>query len=107
MAEKLKILKELKQKLIDNFGDNILHVILFGSQATGKANEFSDYDILIVLKNIYTWQLENQIMNVCCDIQIDYEIYIDLIIISQAEIETSLRGKQPIIINSLTNGIYA
>ncbi|MFN8254433.1 MAG: nucleotidyltransferase domain-containing protein [Bacteroidales bacterium] len=107
MVDKIRLVKELKQKLIDNFGDNIVHVILFGSQATGTANEYSDYDVLIVLKNNYTWQFEKQIYNVCCDMEIDYEIYLDIIIISQAEIGTSIRGKQPVILNSLTNGIYA
>lgn len=103
---KIVRLKELKQRLIAKFGDNIVYVILFGSQATGKATEFSDYDILIVLKDKYTWKLENEIINLCADFQIDYEIYLDTIIISLSEIQTSLRGKQPIIANTLKHGIY-
>jgi len=107
MDEKLKIIRELKLKLIENFGDNIVNVILFGSQITGKANEFSDYDILIVLKNEYDWKTENKILNVCCDIQIDYEIYLDITIISQNQLNNSLRGKQPFIINAIERGTAA
>ena len=71
MEIKYGILKKLKAKLIENFGHNIVSVILFGSQATGKAHEFSDYDILIVLKEDYDWKIENKILNVCSDIQIE------------------------------------
>jgi uncharacterized protein len=43
------ILSELKNHLIKNYGDNIQDVVLFGSQAKGDSNQFSDYDVLVVL----------------------------------------------------------
>jgi len=48
MGNALRILKELKHYLVAEFGDNILDVILFGSQASGNSSEDSDYDILIL-----------------------------------------------------------
>jgi len=107
MDEKLKIIRELKLKLIENFGDNIVNVILFGSQITGKANEFSDYDILIVLKNEYDWKLRNEIYAVCYDIELDYDIIFDTTLISLNELNNTLRGKQPFICSALNNGIAA
>lgn len=67
MNHNSEILKALKQKLIDSFGDNIAKVILFGSQVTGGATEFSDYDILIVLKCEYDWKFRNEIYDLCND----------------------------------------
>jgi predicted nucleotidyltransferase len=106
MDEKLIILKELKQKLIENFGDNILLVILFGSQATGKATEFSDYDILIVLRDDYDWIMKRQVRNVCYDYEIDNQILLDIKIISLNELNFSIRGIHPIFTDTIKNGIY-
>lgn len=52
------VVKKLKAK----FGDKLIGVVLFGSQATGEATASSDIDILIVLdkeipltRSLYTW----------------------------------------------------
>jgi predicted nucleotidyltransferase len=46
--DKRLIIKELKNLLIENFGNNIKDVVLFGSQLKGKATDDSDVDVLIV-----------------------------------------------------------
>jgi len=58
---KIEIIKELKNLLIENFGDIIDKVILFGSQINGSATEYSDYDILIILKTDYDWRVERKL----------------------------------------------
>ena len=40
------ILSEFKNHLIKNYGDSIEDVVLFGSQARGDSNKYSDYDVL-------------------------------------------------------------
>lgn len=45
------ILDELKQRLSDLYGDRLVELVLFGSQARGDAEEGSDIDVLIVLKD--------------------------------------------------------
>jgi predicted nucleotidyltransferase len=53
MVIQTNILKDLKKHLVQNLGNLIVDVILFGSQAKGESNESSDYDVLIILsKNI-------------------------------------------------------
>ncbi len=52
----IRILKEIKTSLQAHFGEEIVEVILFGSRATGKSHRWSDYDLLILLKNPYDWQ---------------------------------------------------
>ncbi len=106
MIDKTTIIKELKKHLQDKLGDYIQDVILFGSQATGKASRGSDYDILILVKTKPDWELKNAISDYCYDIELKYELFLDTHILSKDELNT-LRGKQPIFQNAIQKGLYA
>ncbi len=74
------ILEKLKEYLITIYQEELLQIILFGSQARGEANSASDIDILIVLKQKFSYYqevrkisqfisdlcLENNILISCC-----------------------------------------
>lgn len=100
------MLNDLKMHLKAEYKDALKDIILFGSQATGKAKVNSDYDVLIVLNNSYSAKDENKIFDLCYDIDLKYSILIDAHIISQFEL-TSLRAKQSVIQSALNTGIYA
>ncbi len=102
--DKKKILKELKALLIENFSDCIDKVILFGSQALNTAKEYSDYDILVILKKDYDWQLEDSILSLCYEIDLKYDILTDVKLISRNELST-IKGKQPFILSALEHGL--
>jgi predicted nucleotidyltransferase len=106
MADKLTILKELKNCLQKGYKDSVKDIILFGSQAYGNPTEISDYDVLIVLKNDYTARDENKIFDLCYDINLKYNIIIDAHLISERELGT-IKGKQPIFTKAIKSGIYA
>lgn len=106
MPDKLEILTNLKIKLKNRFGDKIKDVILFGSQTSDRANEYSDYDILIILNSEYDTKFEDQIIDICYDIDLKYNILTDTHILSKNELNT-LRGRQPVFTNAIKNGIYA
>jgi len=106
MINNQKILLDLKKHLIQYYGDSVKDVVLFGSQARGDSTENSDYDILIVLNSDYSSKDENKIYDLCYDIDLKYNILLDVHLISQKEI-SSQRGKQPIFINALKSGLYA
>jgi predicted nucleotidyltransferase len=101
-----KILKELKNYLLQNIGDEISDVILFGSRMNRTYAIDSDYDVLIIVKKNYDNKFEEQIIDLCYDIDLKYDVIIDPHILSTTELQ-SLRGKQPIFINAINNGIYA
>lgn len=97
-------LKELKSVLIKKFPDIIDKMILFGSQSNGTARDYSDYDILLVVNKSYNWQFENEIYDICSDINLKYNILTDIKIISKNELRT-IRGKQPIFQTAIDTGI--
>ena len=106
MINNTKILIDLKSYLIKNYGNSVKDVILFGSQARGNSEEYSDYDILIVLEKDYSGKDENQILDLCYDIDLKYNILLDVHLLSSKEMK-SIRGKQPVFINAIKSGIYA
>ena len=70
----IEILKELKEVLSRSFGDKIDRVILFGSRCKGTGHTYSDYDILIILSTDYDWMMEDNILNICYDIDLKYDL---------------------------------
>jgi len=101
---KIAILKELKQLIQNRFADSVDKIILFGSQINGKARDYSDYDILIILKDDYDWRTENKILDLCYQIDLKYEIITDIKIISKNDLTTKI-GKQPFILDALEHGV--
>ncbi|MFP4527757.1 MAG: nucleotidyltransferase domain-containing protein [Candidatus Kapaibacterium sp.] len=106
MNRNYQILANLKNYLRRNFGKCVADVILFGSRARNDSDEFSDYDVLIILDSNYSTSDENRILDLCYDIDLKYDILLDVHILSVSEID-SLRGRQPIFQNAIKYGIYA
>jgi len=106
MIDNQKILIDLKRHLTNHYGESIKDIVLFGSHARGDSSEYSDYDVLIVLEKDYSGRDENKILDLCYDINLKYNILLDVHLLSKNEM-TSPRGKQPIFINALKSGIYA
>ncbi|OYT13689.1 MAG: hypothetical protein B6I19_03795 [Bacteroidetes bacterium 4572_114] len=106
MINNTKILTDLKSHLIKNYGNSVKDVILFGSQARGNFKDYSDYDVLIVLEKEYSGKDENQILDLCYDIDLKYDIILDVHLLSNKE-KKSIRGRQPVFINAIKSGIYA
>ncbi len=101
---KIEIMKELKQLIQHRFAGSVEKIILFGSQINGKARDYSDYDILIILKNDYDWRTENEILDLCYQIDLKYDIITDIKIVSKNELNTEI-GSQPFILDALENGV--
>jgi uncharacterized protein len=106
MISTIQIIKDLKDHLHKNIGDNVHDIILFGSRASGSNKVDSDYDILIVLREKPDWKLRREISDYCYDIDLKYGIITDTHILADSEINT-LRGKQPVYQDAILNGIHA
>lgn len=105
-VDKQLILKDLSCLLKARFSDDLKDVVLFGSQLYGESNKDSDYDILIILKQKADWKTEREISDMCYEIDLKYNILTDAHIIGESELST-LRGKQPIFVNAISNGLHA
>ena len=82
------------------------NIILFGSRAYGKNfNEQSDYDILLVTTQLYDWQKQDYIFDLLYDVQLEYNIVIDIHFLAKSEFD-SIRGKQPIFQKALSDGVF-
>lgn len=103
--DKIKILTELKTALTNRLNDNLVDVVLFGSQLTDNKTD-SDYDILIIVKNKTDWKLEREISDVCFDIDLKHGILTDTHILSSNDLN-SPRGRQPIFKNAIKQGFHA
>jgi predicted nucleotidyltransferase len=101
------ILKELKKLLVDTFGDIIEDVILFGSRARGTFHEDSDYDILVILNKDYDWQLSRKISDACYEIDLKYDVFTDVEVVSLNELKNSPRGAHPVFQKAISTGIHA
>jgi predicted nucleotidyltransferase len=100
------VLNDLSNLLKARFADNLKDVVLFGSQANGTAHKDSDYDFLIVLKEKADWKTEREISDLCYEIDSKYDILTDIHILSEGELST-IRGRQPIFVDALANGLHA
>ncbi|MCK5055347.1 MAG: nucleotidyltransferase domain-containing protein [Candidatus Aminicenantes bacterium] len=106
MKDKKEILQEIKALLVAHFGSDIKDVILFGSRATGKAHKNSDYDVLIILNSSYDWRYKRKVVSVVYDIELEYDIFIDIKIISVNELNNSIKGLHPLYNDAIREGIH-
>ncbi|TAL27526.1 MAG: nucleotidyltransferase domain-containing protein [Nitrospirae bacterium] len=60
------ILKRLTGKLKERFADRIISVHAFGSRVRGDHNEWSDFDVLVVVKD-KSPEIESGIINIFVD----------------------------------------
>lgn len=107
MKNKRTIIKELKSALVADFGEDIKEVILFGSRSTGKAHKDSDYDVLIIMNKDYDWRLEDKIISVVYELELKYDIFIDMKVISLNELHKTIKGYHPLYREAMHEGIYA
>ncbi len=106
MESKL-LAKEIKQHLNKNLNNIVSDVVIFGSQVKGNAAKDSDYDVLIILNSDYNQKTKKIINDLCYDLDLKYDIFLDTQIISEFELRNGLRGKHPVFKIALKEGLHA
>ncbi|NJF25807.1 nucleotidyltransferase domain-containing protein [Thermococcus sp. Bubb.Bath] len=96
-----EILKEVKAKLQEILGDNLVEVILFGSYARGEAEEWSDVDVLVVVKQWPTLEELDRMAEATNEYAIEKGVVISLI----PYVEKPAMSSDPLILNVMREGI--
>jgi predicted nucleotidyltransferase len=99
--------KEIKQHLNKHLDNIVSDVVIFGSQLKGNAVKDSDYDVLIILSTDYDRKTKKLINNLCYDLDLKYDIFLDTQIISEYELKNGLRGKHPVFKIAIKEGLHA
>lgn len=82
---KLKIiLAQLRSQLESHYGDRLVQMILFGSQARGDARPDSDIDVLVVLKGeVNPGEEIKKTSNIVADLSLEKDVVISCIFMDE------------------------
>jgi predicted nucleotidyltransferase len=99
-----RILHNLKNGLIEIYGDQLKAVILFGSYARGEAHPpDSDIDVLIVLKGEFNyWEMDKRSSEFVAALCLENEVVISARLVSEAKYAQS---KMPLFVNVRKEGV--
>jgi len=75
MNEKVRsLVARVKDHLVQQYGDNIAAVVLYGSHARGEARESSDIDLLVVVReHIPPQEVRASLSDLLLDILLEHE----------------------------------
>ncbi|HOV12659.1 MAG TPA: nucleotidyltransferase domain-containing protein [Spirochaetota bacterium] len=104
IVSNIEILNEIKSIIQEKYPDIISKIILFGSRNSGNAGLYSDYDILIILNKEFDSTIEIDIIDLCYEADLKYDIVTDIKIISINDLDLP-RGKQRYIRTALMEGL--
>jgi uncharacterized protein len=107
MKKRDKLLATAKKRLTAKFGEKIKDVVLFGSQAWGKPTPSSDWDFVVVVKGEYDWRTVQAIRYTMADLDMEYDIFTQTLVVSDYELKNSTERYDPIFVKALSQGIHA
>jgi predicted nucleotidyltransferase len=81
-----KILEKFKQQIKNIYQEQLVKLILFGSQARRQAKPESDIDILVILKDkLINDEQRQKIISIISDLCLEYEVLISCVYVSEAQ----------------------
>ncbi len=98
------ILKEFKQQISELYGQRLKKVVLYGSYASGQANdEHSDIDLAVVLAGVVEPCKEiDRMADIFTDLNLEHNVLIAVYPVSESNFE---KVESPLLINVRKEGI--
>ena len=97
------LLRELKERLTELYGERLQKLVLFGSQARGEAAPDSDIDVLVVLRGPVNAVHESErTLDLRVDWNLKYQALVQIVCVTS---ERYLAEKSPLLINVRREGV--
>lgn len=93
----------VKQWFSEQYQENLDELILYGSQARGDAQEYSDIDVLVVLKQAFNYREEiDRTSQFVADLSLEYDTVISRAFISAQRFQEE---NSPFLLNVRREGV--
>ena len=99
-----KIIAHLRERLVEELGDKIESIVLYGSVARNEAHEDSDIDILVVIRDDDR-KLYDKISKIRTRIDLDNNTLTALVQMSRNELERYLKLGSPFMESVVEDGV--
>lgn len=87
------VVAELKRRFQELYGDRLVHVILYGSRARGDHEEYSDIDVLVVLKGPVDARFERQrSLDLAANLSLEHDTVVHRIFASEEEFTAAAKA---------------
>jgi uncharacterized protein len=98
-----RIVTLVKQWFLEQYQENLDELILYGSQARGDAKEYSDIDVLVVLKQAFNYREEiERTSQFIADLSLEYDTVISRAFISAQRFQEE---NSPFLLNVRREGV--
>jgi uncharacterized protein len=98
-----RIVALVKQWFSEQYQENLDELILYGSQARGDAKEYSDIDVLVVLKQAFNYREEiDRTSQFIADLSLEYDTVISRAFISAQRFQEE---NSPFLLNVRREGV--
>ena len=98
-----RIVALVKQWFSEQYQENLDGLILYGSQARGDAQEYSDIDVLVVLKQAFNYREEiERTSQFIADLSLEYDTVISRAFISAQRFQDE---NSPFLLNIRREGV--
>ena len=100
-----KLLKELKEGLVQIYGQRLGGLYLYGSYARGEARPDSDVDVMIMLDDYESYGREiDRTGELTSRLSLDYGVSISRVIVTEKQWKA---GDTPLLRNVRADGVFA
>jgi predicted nucleotidyltransferase len=98
-------LRELVERLQEQYGSSLVTVKLFGSKARGDFDADSDVDVLVVVQTADDWEAQGEISGIGSKIDLKYDVLLSQVAMTMKRYNQHRRYRSPLYKNILKEGV--